>query len=89
LLATNTWRSGGGWGVPVDPYFRYPTGPRAWRTSPNRTCDRVRRRHQLWRLVHNLEIVKWMTTSTTYVFIESSLVTFMQERKIPLPIFKG
>jgi hypothetical protein len=39
LLATNTWRSGGGGGVPADPYFRCPTGPRAWRKSPNYTCD--------------------------------------------------
>jgi hypothetical protein len=31
LLATNTWRSGGGGGVPADPYFRCPAGPRAWR----------------------------------------------------------
>jgi hypothetical protein len=63
LLATNTWRSGGG-GVPVDPYFRCPAGPRAWRSSPNRTCDRVRWRRQLWRLAHDLVIVKWTTTST-------------------------
>jgi hypothetical protein len=64
LLATNTWRSGGG-GVPADPYFCCPAGPRAWRMSPNRTCDRVRRRRRLWRLIHDLEIVKWTTTSTT------------------------
>lgn len=31
LLATNTWRSGGG-GVPADPFFRCPAGPRAWRS---------------------------------------------------------
>jgi hypothetical protein len=64
LLATNTWRRGGG-GVSVDPYFRCPAGPRAWRTSPNRTCDRVWRRRWLWRLVYDLVIVKWTTTSTT------------------------
>jgi hypothetical protein len=57
LLATNTWRSGGG-GVLVDPYFHCPAGPRAWRTSPNHMCDRVRRHRRLWRLVHDLEIVK-------------------------------
>jgi hypothetical protein len=64
LLATNTWRSGGG-GVPADPYFRCPAGPRAWRSSPNRTCIRVRGRCHLWRRVHDLVIVKWTTTSTT------------------------
>jgi hypothetical protein len=64
LLAINTWRSGGGGGVPADPYFRFPTGPRAWRTSPNRTCDRVRRRRRMWRLVHDRKIVKWTTKST-------------------------
>jgi hypothetical protein len=63
LLATNTWKSGGG--VPADPYFRCPARPRAWRTSPNRTCGRVRRRRQMWHLVHDRKIVKWMTTSTT------------------------
>jgi hypothetical protein len=89
LLATNTWRSGGGGGVPADPYFRCPAGPRAWRTSPNRTCDRVRRCRRLWRLGHDLEIVKWTTTSTTYVYIESSSATFVREHKIPLPIFEG
>jgi hypothetical protein len=26
LLATNTWRSGGGGGVSADPYFRCPAG---------------------------------------------------------------
>jgi hypothetical protein len=83
LLATNTWRSGGGEGVPADPYFRCPAGPRVWRMSPSRTCDRVRRRRRLWRLVHNLEIVKWTTTSTTYVFIESSSTMFVREHKIP------
>jgi len=64
LLATNTWRSGGG-GVPADPYFRCPAGPRAWRSSPNRTCIRVRGRCHLWRRVHDLMIVKWTTTLTT------------------------
>jgi hypothetical protein len=64
LLATNTWRSRGG-GVPADPYFRCPAGPRAWRSSPNYTCDRVRWRRRLWRRVHDLMIVKWTTTSTT------------------------
>jgi hypothetical protein len=57
LLATNTWRIGGG-GVPADPYFGCSAEPRAWRTSPNRTCDRIRRRRRLWHLVHDLEIVK-------------------------------
>jgi hypothetical protein len=57
LLATNTWRSGGG-GVSADPYFRCPAGPRAWRSSPNRTCIRVRGRRRLWRRVHDLVIVK-------------------------------
>jgi hypothetical protein len=65
LLATNNWRSGGGRGVPVDPYFLYPTGPRAWRSSPNCTCDWVWRHRRLWRRVHDLVIVKWTTTSTT------------------------
>jgi hypothetical protein len=64
LLATNTWRSGGG-GVLADPYFHCPAGPRVWRLSPNHTCDRVRGRHRLWHRVHDLEIVKWTTTSTT------------------------
>jgi hypothetical protein len=64
LLATNTWRSGGG-GVPMDPYFHCPAGPRAWRSSPNHTCDRVRGRRQLWRRVHDLMIIKWTTTLTT------------------------
>jgi hypothetical protein len=63
LLATNTWRSGGG-GVPADPYFRCPAGPRAWRSSPNRTCIRVRGRRRLWCRVHDLVTVKWTTTST-------------------------
>jgi hypothetical protein len=27
-------------------------------------CDRVRRHRRLWRLVHDLEIVKWTTTSS-------------------------
>jgi hypothetical protein len=89
FLATNTWRSGRGGGVPVDPYLRSPAGPRAWRTSPNRTCDRVRRRHRLWHLVHDLEILKGMTMLTTYIFIKSSSATFVRERKIPLPIFEG
>jgi hypothetical protein len=80
LLATNTWRSGWGGGVSVDPYFRCPAGPRAWRTSPNRMCDQVRRRRRMWRLVHDLEIVKWTTTSTTCIFVESSSTTFVQER---------
>jgi hypothetical protein len=45
LLATNTWRSGGGGGgVPTDPNFLCPAGPKAWRTSRNHTCDRVRNR---------------------------------------------
>jgi hypothetical protein len=65
LLATNTWRSGGGGGVPADPYFRCPAWPRAWRTSPNRTCDQVRRCRRMWRLVHDCKIVKWTTISTT------------------------
>jgi hypothetical protein len=64
LLATNTWRSGGGGGVPADPYFRCPTGPRAWRTSPNHSCDRVQRHRRMWRLVHDRKIVKWTTMST-------------------------
>jgi hypothetical protein len=58
LLATNTWRSGGGGGVPVDPYFHCPTGPRAWRMSSSFMCDRVWRRCRLWHLVHDLVIVK-------------------------------
>jgi hypothetical protein len=64
LLATNTWRSGGG-GVPADPYFRCLAGLRVWRSSSNRTCIRVRGRCHLWRRVHNLMIVKWTTMSTT------------------------
>jgi hypothetical protein len=105
LLATNTWRSGGG-GVLADPYFCCPTGPRTWRMSPNRTCDRVWRRRRLWRLVHDLVIVKWTTTLTTsserlhqlrqvndyvdYVRLcKSSPSTFVRERKIPLPVIKG
>jgi hypothetical protein len=69
-------------------FRRIPTfaGPRAWRTSPNRTCDRLRRRRRLWRLVHDLEIVKW---TTTYIYIESSSAMFVRERRIPLPIFEG
>jgi hypothetical protein len=81
LLATNTWRSGGWGGVPADPYFRCPAEPRAWRTSSSRTCDRVRRRRRLWRLVQDLVIVKWTTMSTTYIFIESSSIIFVRERK--------
>jgi hypothetical protein len=34
-------------------------------TTISRTCDRVRRCRRLWRLVHDREIVKWTTTSTT------------------------
>jgi hypothetical protein len=92
LLATNTWRSGGGeGGILADPYFRCPAGPWAWRTSPNRTYDRVCRRCRLWRLIHDLEIIKWTTTSTTYIYTilrsssdrlcSSSLTMFVRERK--------
>jgi hypothetical protein len=48
-------------------------------TTTSRTCDRVRRRRWLWRLVHDLEIVKWTTTSTTCVFVKSSSTTFVRE----------
>jgi hypothetical protein len=50
-------------------------------TTTSCMCDRVWRRHWLWRLVHNLEIVKWMTMSTTCVFVKSSSATFVQECK--------
>jgi hypothetical protein len=58
-------------------------------TSASRTCDRVRRRRRLWRLVHDLEIIKWTTASTRYVFIESSSAMFVREHKILLPVFEG
>jgi hypothetical protein len=49
--------------------------------SLSHMCDRVWRRRQFWRLVHDLVIVKWTTTSTTYVFIEFSSTTFVREHK--------
>jgi hypothetical protein len=56
-------------------------------TTTSRACDWVRRCRRLWRLVHDLEIVKWTTTSTmrktmstTCVFVKSPSAMFVRER---------
>jgi hypothetical protein len=50
IISHNTWRSEGGGGVPADPYFLFPAGPRTWRTSTSRTCDQVWRCCRFWRI---------------------------------------
>jgi hypothetical protein len=70
---------------PVDPFFRCPAGLRTWRSRRQAVrvtepvvapCTRSRDRQ----VNHYVDYVKWTTTSTTCIFVESPSATFVRER---------
>jgi hypothetical protein len=71
---------------PADPFFRCPAGLRAWRSRRRAVrvtehgvvapCTRSRDRQ----VNHYVDYVKWTTSSTMCIFLDSPSTTFMRER---------